>query len=83
MKQQTQQSKKALAKTQAGAAEDAVRKMAAGQGREQDAVAEERHQKIAEVAYHIAEQRGFQGDMAMADWLQAEAEVNARFSARH
>lgn len=44
---------------------------------------QERHQMIAEAAYRIAEQRSFQGDMAMDDWLQAEAEVNARFEAKH
>jgi hypothetical protein len=38
---------------------------------------------IAERAYLIAEQRGFEGDMALHDWLQAEAEVDARFAARH
>jgi len=38
---------------------------------------------IAEAAYIIAEQRGFQGDMALDDWLQAEAAVDAGFEARH
>jgi len=38
---------------------------------------------INELAYLIAEQRDFQGDMAMDDWLQAEAEVDARFAGRH
>lgn len=44
---------------------------------------EERYQMITEAAYLIAEQRGFQGNHEMDDWLQAEAEVDARFSARH
>lgn len=39
---------------------------------------EERHAMIAETAYLIAERRGFQGDGALDDWLQAEAEVDAR-----
>lgn len=39
---------------------------------------EERHYLIAEAAYFIAEQRGFQGDAAMDDWLQAEAAIDAR-----
>lgn len=44
---------------------------------------EELHRMICEAAYHIAEQRSFQGDMAMDDWLRAEAEVGAWFAARH
>jgi hypothetical protein len=38
---------------------------------------------IAKAAYLIAEERGFQGDMALNDWLQAEAEVGSRTIARH
>ena len=44
---------------------------------------EERQNMIAEEAYLIAEQRGFQGDRELSDWLQAEAIVDARFEARH
>ena len=44
---------------------------------------EERRRMIAEVAYRIAEQRGFKGDRAQEDWLQAEEEVDARLAARH
>ncbi len=33
---------------------------------------------IAETAYLFAEQRGFQGDVALDDWLRVEAEINAR-----
>lgn len=40
--------------------------------------AEQRHCLIAEEAYLIAEQRGFQGEDALADWLQAEACVDAK-----
>lgn len=47
----------------------------------QAATPEERHCLIAEAAYLIAEQRGFQGDAALDDWLQAETGVDARFSA--
>lgn len=43
--------------------------------------AEERHRLIAEAAYCIAERRGFEGDAALDDWLQAEADVDARLSA--
>ena len=42
-----------------------------------------RYQMITEAAYLIAEQRGFEGGHEMDDWLQAEAEIDARFSARH
>lgn len=38
---------------------------------------EDRHCMIAEAAYLIAEQRGFQGDAALDDWLRAEADINA------
>ena len=44
---------------------------------------EERYQLITEAAYLIAEQRGFEGNHEMDDWLQAEAEIDARFAARH
>ena len=44
---------------------------------------EDRYNMIAEEAYYLAEKRGFEGDLADADWLQAEAKVDARFSARH
>lgn len=40
--------------------------------------AEERRRMITESAYYRAEQRGFQGDLALDDWLRAEAEVDAR-----
>ena len=42
---------------------------------------EARHALIADVAYYIAEQHGFQGD-ALDDWLQAEAIIDARLAAR-
>jgi len=38
---------------------------------------EERWRRIAEAAYLRAEQRGFQGGDPVADWLAAEAEVDA------
>ena len=44
---------------------------------------EQRHYMIAEAAYLIVEQRGFQGDMALNDWLQAEVAVEARLEVRH
>ena len=50
---------------------------------EQFATPDARRKAIAEAAYRIAEQRGFQGDMALDDWLQAEAEVDARLAGKH
>ena len=39
--------------------------------------AEERHARIAEVAYRIAGHRGFTPGSEIADWLEAEREVDA------
>ncbi len=49
----------------------------------QDVTPEQRHQMVAVRAYFIAEQRGFQGDRALNDWLQAEVEVDNSVAARH
>jgi hypothetical protein len=38
----------------------------------------ERHAMIAEVAYYIAEQRGFQPGHELEDWLCAEREVSGK-----
>ncbi len=43
--------------------------------------AEKRHQMIAEAAYAMAEQRGFEGVAVMDDWLQAEAQVDNQIAA--
>lgn len=83
MKQQTQSSKKATAEKQTVAEKAAAKALVTKHQEEQGAASEERHRLIAEVAYLIAEQRGFQGEGALDDWLQAEAEVDARFTARH
>ncbi|MEJ2509176.1 MAG: DUF2934 domain-containing protein [Gammaproteobacteria bacterium] len=57
-------------------------KAAAGKGRGGNGVSpEERWRRIAEAAYLLAEERGFQGGDPVADWLAAEAEVDA--SLRH
>lgn len=40
---------------------------------------ERRHRRIAEAAYFIAEKRGFQGDLRLEDWLQAEIKEDSRF----
>jgi hypothetical protein len=37
---------------------------------------DQRHEMIAKCAYFIARSRGFQGGDPLADWLQAEAEVD-------
>ena len=42
--------------------------------------AEERYRLIAEAAYYRAEKRGFQGGDPAQDWIQAEKEVDAKFS---
>jgi hypothetical protein len=42
--------------------------------------AEQRHALIAEAAYRRAEQRGFEGGDAVADWLDSEKEVDALLS---
>ena len=42
---------------------------------------EQRRCMIAETAYLIAEQRNFQGDALLEDWLRAEAEVDSRLAA--
>ncbi len=83
MKQQTHHSKKATAKKQPAVKNTAAKGTTLSQQEKQSAAPEERYRMIAEVAYFIAEQRGFQGDMALDDWLQAEAEVAARVAARH
>jgi len=44
---------------------------------------DERYEMIAREAYLLAEKRGFQGDMAMDDWLQAEAKVDAQYATSH
>jgi hypothetical protein len=50
----------------------------AGASNEQDiAINEDRHGMIAKAAYYRAEQRGFNGDSEMQDWLEAEAEIDA------
>jgi hypothetical protein len=40
-----------------------------------------RRSMIAEAAYLRAEERGFEGDMELDDWLRAEQEINSRLSA--
>jgi len=82
MTQKTPASKKTTATKQPAAKQAAAKGSAAAHQKEQD-IAADRYRMIAEAAYLIAEQRGFEGDLSMDDWLQAEAEVDARFTARH
>ncbi len=50
-------------------------------GAPQSITAEMRHQMIAEAAFFISQRRGFQGGNPVADWLKAEAEIDARLLA--
>ena len=40
----------------------------------------ERHAVIAEAAYYIAEQRGFEPGHELEDWLCAEREISGKFA---
>jgi hypothetical protein len=42
------------------------------------ASATERHRMIAEAAYSLAEQRGFQSGQEILDWLEAEKEIDRK-----
>jgi hypothetical protein len=42
----------------------------------------ERHRMIAEAAYYRAQRRGFVGGNSHQDWLDAEAEIDARLLER-
>ena len=83
MAQQKYHSKQAPAAKQSTVAKPAATLPSAKRQEVQAVSPEQRHQKIAEAAYILAEQRAFQGDMALNDWLQAEAAVDARYEARH
>ena len=74
---------KTVAAKQAVAGKAAAATLTGKPGGAQELTEEQRHRMIAEAAYLIAEQRGFQGDLALQDWLQAETQVSARFAARH
>ncbi|MGB5177269.1 MAG: DUF2934 domain-containing protein [Gammaproteobacteria bacterium] len=83
MAQHKHHSKQAAAAKQTTAAKPAATVAPAKRKKALGVAPEQRHYMIAEAAYLIAEQRGFQGDMALNDWLQAEAAVDARPEARH
>ena len=44
-----------------------------------DSNAARHHDQIADAAYYHAEHRGFKGGDPVADWLAAEAEIDAAF----
>ncbi|CAG1006089.1 hypothetical protein BURK2_03450 [Burkholderiales bacterium] len=52
-----------------------------GNGQELGIATEVRQRYIAEAAYFRAKERGFHGGEALADWLAAEAEIDARYPA--
>ena len=82
MAQQAQQAKKTVARKLPPTGEVTVKKTVQKHQR-QSVTSEERERMIAKTAYYIAQRRGFQGDKAMSDWLQAELEIDARFAKRH
>jgi hypothetical protein len=79
MAQQTPVAKKTPAAKQTAAGKVPTKEATATSQAEE----EERYRLITEAAYLIAEKRGFEGGRELDDWLQAEAEVDARFAARH
>lgn len=83
MTQQTHHPKKTPAVKQTAATKAIIDASATRSQEKQGITQEERHRLIAETAYLIAEQRGFQGDRALDDWQQAEMEVDVRFASRH
>jgi hypothetical protein len=70
-------------KTQKRKGQTTIKKTTASTTSNQPSQEEERRQLIEEAAYFIAERRGFQGDMVLDDWLQAEREVDALGSSPH
>jgi hypothetical protein len=44
--------------------------------------AAQRHQLISEAAYFKAEQRGFEGDDALRDWLDAESHIDSIYQVK-
>ena len=83
MAHQKQHTKQAVPAKQTAAKKTAAAKPAVKHQKTPVITPEERQNMIEEEAYLIAEQRGFDGDMALDDWLRAEAIVDARSEARH
>jgi hypothetical protein len=55
---------------------------AARMAQETEVAPGERERMVAEAAYFIAERRRFAAGDALSDWLQAEAEIDARLRSR-
>lgn len=53
------------------------------QGSRSPETIESRHQMIEVAAYYKAEHRGFQAGDPVADWLQAEMEIDAELTTVH
>jgi len=70
-----QSASKAASKKKPAAKKAAPRKRA-----QRKIVEKDRGELVAEAAYLIAQQRGFEGNYALDDWLQAEVEIDARLS---
>lgn len=83
MAHQKQHPKQAATAKQTAAKKPAAARPAVKRQKAPVVAPQEREYMIAEAAYLIAEQRGFQGDMALNDWLQAEAMVDAGSEAQH
>lgn len=79
MKQQIQQPKPVSSVKYSSEQKTDEKFVAEKRGKAQGVTEEQRHGMIAEAAYLLAEQRNFEGDLVLNDWLQAEAEVGARF----
>ena len=75
--------KKAAVKQQAAIREPVMQFVEKHHEEDQESFYDERQRRIAEAAYLIAEQRGFHGEQAFDDWLQAEAQVDAMFEEQH
>jgi hypothetical protein len=69
--------------TRPAAVKETARAVPARQQANPAITTEQRHLLIAEAAFLIAEQRGFQGDKALDDWLQAEAVVDSGIKPQH
>jgi Protein of unknown function (DUF2934) len=65
------------------AVKNAAGTVPARQPEKQTVSEEQRHLLIAEAAFLMAEQRDFQGNMALSDWLQAETMVDAGIKTQH
>ena len=61
-------------------AKPAAKKVAPKKRKQTKSADKARELQIAEAAYLIAKNRSFEGGCALDDWLQAEAEIDAKIS---